>query len=281
MESLARLGVLNDLLPGFAERLYLSFNQYKTMQFRRFFLSTIAIAGSLFTNAQFQKGDKMVGTNIASALYNSGSSKVTFANAPSSAYDTKTSSYSLRIEPSIGWFISDKTIIGVGININPSGQKIRFENQGTTFQEDKSSSFNLGAGPFIRHYFGSGSSFIPFGQYGFNAGFSTASTEGFRYYSTSPNSKQTYEGDGSAGFFFNTSLQLGMTKMMGENAGLDIYVGYSYSGSSNKFKTTTLTDLNIDGTIDTRAESEPTTKYTNHGAIVGVGFQVFLRKKKK
>ena len=233
-----------------------------------------SIAG---TNAQFRKSDRMVGASIASLLYNSGSSTVTFPSFP--GYETESSSWGVRVEPSMGWFLSEKTAVGVAVSIHPYGQKVTYNDNGTVFQEDKSNNFDVGLGVFARHYLGSGGDFLPFGQAGFNVGMSSSSTEGFRYYEGIPDYKVSYEGDSDGGFFTNASLQLGLTKMVSENAGLDISLGYTYSYNKNTFKTVTLTDIGIDGTIETRAENEPTTKFTNHGFFIAVGFQVFLRGK--
>ena len=75
-------------------------------------------------------------------------------------------------------------------------------------------------------------------------------------------------------------MQFGLTKMVGENAGLDIYLGYNYAYNKNTYKTTTLT-VDAPYTGDPiRAENDPTTKFTNHGVIIGVGFQIFLTGKK-
>ncbi|MEO7983303.1 MAG: hypothetical protein ABI688_04400 [Bacteroidota bacterium] len=249
------------------------------MHFTKGFFAVILLLVSMNAAAQFARGDKMVGTSIGSIFFNSGGADVSFPQVR--GYSSKTSNYGLKLEPIFGWFISDKTVVGAGVNINPTNQKVRYEDLGTTFQEDKSTSFNIGIGAFIRNYFTNNSSFIPFGQFGFNTGISSASTDGFKYYTASPNYKVSYAGKSSGGFFANATLQLGLTKMIGEYTGLDIYLGYNYSYSKNTFKTTTLTDLNIDGTIDTRAENQSTSKYTNHGVIVGVGFQVFLKGRKK
>ncbi|MGB5028410.1 MAG: hypothetical protein WBO38_07895, partial [Chitinophagaceae bacterium] len=92
--------------------------------------------------------------------------------------------------------------------------------------------------------------------------------------------KQTYDGNSSGGFFANAAFTGGFTKLVGENAGLDFYIGYNYSYNKNTFKRTTLRDDGIDGSIDTRAENETTTKFTNHGFTIGAGFQIFLRGKK-
>ena len=242
--------------------------------------SGILLLTCLAGSAQFKKGDKMVGTSVGSIIFNSGGSDVTFPQVR--GYSSKTTNYGLRIEPSFGWFISEKMAIGGTLNINPSGQKVRHEDLGTTFQEDKSTNFNIGVGGFVRNYFGSNtSSFMPFGQFGFNAGINSATAEGFKYYDASPDYKISYDGKSSGGFFANATLQLGLTKMVGEYTGLDIYLGYNYSYNKNTFKTTTLRDdAPYDGTPETRSENEPTTKFTNHGLIVGVGFQVFLKGKK-
>jgi hypothetical protein len=240
-------------------------------------LCLLGISTCIF--AQFKQGDKMVGASLGSVLYNSGSSTVSFPAF--SGYESKTNSYGIRVEPVVGWFISDETVIGVSINIHPFGQKVRYQDAGTTFQEDKSSNFDVGLGGFARHYFGAGGGFLPFGQAGFNLGMSSANTEGFRYYTGTPGSKVSYDGESSGGFFANGSLQLGLTKMLNDHTGLDLFLGYTYSYNKNTFKTVTSTDADLDGDIDIRAENEPTTKFTNHGFIIGAGFQIFLTGKKK
>jgi hypothetical protein len=236
------------------------------------------ISMSVISNAQFKKGDRMVGSSISSLFYNSGSSDVTFPMF--NGYKSKSSSYGFRLEPSVGWFISENAAVGGSININPTGQKVRYEDAGTTFQEDKSNNFNIGLGAFARYYISDGDAFMPYGQFGFNLGISSVNTEGFRFFDSTPDYVTRYEGKSSGGFFANAAFQLGLTRMLGENAGLDLFAGYTYSYNKNTFKTTTTTDIGLDGSIETTAVSEPTSKYTNHGFIIGAGIQVFLRKKK-
>jgi hypothetical protein len=245
---------------------------------KKYVILVIMILPAFVARAQFSKGDKMVGASVGSIFFNSGSSDVSFPQTR--GYSSTSSSYGLRIEPAFGWFITDKTVIGASVNINPGGQKISYQDLGTTFQEDKSTNFNIGVGGFARNYFGAPGNFRMFGQFGFNAGINSGTTEGFRYYTASPNYKISYDGKSSGGFFANAILQLGLTKMVGDHTGLDLYIGYNYSYNKNTFKTTTLTDLNLDGSIDSRGENEPTTKFTNHGLIIGVGFQIFLKGKK-
>lgn len=239
-----------------------------------FFACMIIVLPAL--RAQFKRGDKMVGTSIASAFVNSGNSDVSFDGFP--GYSSKTSGYGLRIEPTVGWFFTEQTAAGLTLTINPSGEKYRYEDDGTTFQEDKLSVFNIGLGIFARNYFTSTGNFKPFAQAGINGGVSIRRTDGFRYYSSPTDYKETYDGKSTDGLFLNASLQAGMTKMLGENAGLDIFLGYSFSHNKNSMRTVTSTDLDIDGDIDFTSTNEPTVKFNNHNFIIGVGIQIFLRK---
>lgn len=246
----------------------------------RFIGGILIITGSLTTNAQFKKGDKMVGASVASIFYNSGTSDITVASIGSNRSLIK--SYGVSIVPLLGWFISDKTVVGASLNVTPNGQKTTYEQNGSTYQSDKSNGFNIGFGGFARNYFSDkNNSWIPFGQISLNAGISSLKTEGFFYGGSGPAAyKITYTGNGSGGFFANASFSTGFTKMMGENAGLDFYIGYNYSYNKNEFKKTTLRDNGNDGSIDERGENTTTTKFTNHGFVLGVGFQIFFKGKK-
>ena len=244
------------------------------MSSKKYFFIAACVLFVQAATAQFHKGDKMAGADIASFIFNSGNSTVTFPQFR--GYTSKSTSFALSIEPALGWFISNQTVVGGTFIVKPTSQKIRYEDAGTAFQEDRNTGFNIGAGAFVRNYFG-GSSFLPFAQAGFNAGINSSSSEGFKYYDSTPDYKISYDGKSSGGFFANATVLLGLTKMVGDHTGLDIYMGYNYSYNKNTFKTTTLTDMDLDGDIDFRSESEPTTKFTNHGLVVAVGFQVFLK----
>lgn len=234
---------------------------------------------SFAINAQFKKGNMMAGASVGSVLFNSGSSDISVAQIGSNT--SKITSYNISLSPSLGWFISDNTVVGAAININPYSNKTTYEQNGSTYQSDKNSNFNIGLGGFVRHYFGSSASMMPFGQFGLNAGISSLKTEGFFYGGSAPNAyKISYDGSSSGGFFANSTFQFGFTKMVGDLTGLDFYVGYNFSYNKNTFKKTTLRDDGNDGTIDSRGENETTTKFTNHGFLLGVGFQVFLKGKK-
>lgn len=246
---------------------------------KKYFFSALVCLAGPATKAQFSKGDRMAGASVASVIYNSGSSDISVDQIGNSR--SVTSSYNINISPSLGWFISEKTAVGGSLILNPAGSKVSYEQNGSTFQTDKSNSFNIGLGGFVRHYLGNSGKMLPFGQFGFNAGISSLNTEGFFYGGSGVSAyKTSYEGNGSGGFFANASLQGGFTKMMGENTGLDVFLGYTYGYNSNKFDKTTLRDNGNDGTVDETLKNLTTTKFTNHGFFLGLGFQVFLKKKK-
>jgi hypothetical protein len=206
----------------------------------------------------------MVGASVASLFFNSGTSDQTITFIGSTT--GKVTGYGVNITPSLGWFISDNTAVGFTLALSPNGEKVTFEENGSTFQKDKFTNFNVGIGGFARNYFRSSGSFLPFGQAGFDAGISSRKTDGFFYGGSAPATyKKTYDGKSSGGFF----------------ADLDLYVGYNYAYNKNTMNLTTLRDDLIDGSIDETAKSETVTKYTNHRFILGVGFQVFLEKRKK
>lgn len=249
--------------------------------YRKKVIFILALLISGFTvSAQFKKGTRMVNASLGSIFYNSGTADVSFP-APTTGYTSKSSSYGVNISPAMGWFISDNTAVGVTLNINPAMQKTTYEAGGTTFQKDEARPFSLGLGGFARNYFNTENSFMPFGHAGVNFGFSSRNTEGFFYGGSGPSAyKDSYEGKSSGGFFANATLQLGLTKMLNDHTGLDFFAGYNFSYSKNTVKTTTLRDDGINGSIDQTSVSEPTTQFTNHGFILGIGFQVFLEARK-
>ena len=231
------------------------------------------------SSAQFKKGDRMVGANVASMVFNSGTADITVAQIGSNT--SKITGYNVSINPNMAWFISENTAVGASLNLNPFSNKTTYEQNGSTYQSDKSNNFNFGLGGFVRHYLSHKGNLAPFGQMGVNGGISTLKTDGFFYGGSGPTAyKSTYEGKGSGGFFFNANFLAGMTKMVGDHTGLDFYIGYNFSYNKNTFKKTTQRDDGNNGSIDSRSENETTTKFTNHGFTLGVGFQIFLKGKK-
>ena len=227
--------------------------------------------------AQFKKGDHMVGTSVASVFYNNTTADVTVGSATTHSLNKN---YNVSIIPMFGWFISDKTVVGGTLNINPTGQSVSYEDNGSTYQKDKSNGLNLGAGVFARSYFSNTGNFLPFGQLAFNAGIIQQKTSGFFYGGTAPtNYKSNYNGESSSGSFANGSALAGVTRKLSESVGLDIYIGYNYSTTKSNFHKTTQYDLGVDGSIENEIKSESQSKYSSHGILLGVGLQIFLTRK--
>ncbi len=230
-------------------------------------------------HGQFSKGDRMLGATVGTLVFNSGNADIAVTSIGSNT--SKITSYGLTVNPSLGWFVSGKTVIGASLNLNPNGQKTTYEQGGSTYQSDKNNGFNIGFGGFARNYFSTGPTLLPFAQLALNAGLSSLKTEGYFYGGGGSGAyKISYTGSSNGGAFINTALSGGFTKLLGENAGLDFFLGYNFSYNKNVFKKTTLRDDGNNGSVDTRSENETTTKFTNHGFTAGVGFQVFLRKRK-
>jgi hypothetical protein len=260
-------------------KLKLSYKNHRMLKSFSFFI-LIVLCFSFTASSQLKKGTRMVGVTIGSIFYNNGNADISFP-APTQGYSYKTTSFGAAIAPSMGWFISDNTVIGAMLNINPVWLKNTYEFSGTTYRKDESNTFNLGIGGGVRNYFNNSSTYKPFGQLNINFGISSQNTEGFFYGGSGPGVyKETYDGKSSGGFFTNAALALGFTKMLNAHTGLDLYAGYNYSYSKNTLKTTTLTDAGINGSIDQTAVSEPTTKFTSHGFVLGLGFQIFLEARK-
>ena len=242
-------------------------------------LITLLLLFNITMNAQFKKGDKMVGTSVGSVFFNTGNSDQTVTSI--GRQTAKVKGYGVNIMPSLGWFIAENTAAGFSLLINPSGNKVSFEENGNTFQTDKSRYFNIGIGGFARSYFGKAKSLLPFGQLAINGGISDVKKDGFFYGGTGPSAyKETYDTKSSGGLFVDAIFTLGLTKMFGQYTGLDLSIGYDFSYTKNTMNTTTLRDNMVDGTIDETLKNETISKLTNHKFILGLGFQVFLERKK-
>jgi len=230
------------------------------------------------SNAQFQKGMRMVGVSIGNAFFNSSKSDYSYP-APTTGFTANTTNFGVNLNPTYGWFVSDNTVIGASFILGYKHNKTSYEDavNGNTFREDQVNNFNIGIGGFVRNYFSSAGKFYPFGQFGINFGPGSSNSKGFSF---SGGNKSTYTGKGSGDFFANAGVALGLTRMLNKNTGLDFSLGYNFSYEKSTFKTTTLTDVGNNGTIDQTSISEPTQKFTNHGVSFSVGFQIFLERKK-
>jgi len=227
--------------------------------------------------AQFAKGMRMPGLTLGSAFFNSGKTEFTPSSANINGYISNTNAGGFSLSPSLGWFVSNDMVIGGQLIAGYKYDKNIDEQNNVTFRKNIYKTFNAGIGAFLRKYIITQGSFIPYGQINIAGGTGSSSSEGFMY---ATNYKETYKGKSSGDIFANAGLNLGITKMLNDHAGIDIYAGYLYSYNKSKFKTTTQRDIDFNGSIDEEGVEENTTSKKDHGFTVGIGFQLFLGRRK-
>lgn len=237
------------------------------------FLLTICAFSS---NAQFTRGMRMAGSTLGSGFFNSGKYEYSFP-APTLGYTAHTNSIGLTLSPAFGWFISDHTVVGGRLEVVYGYEKNIDAMNNVTFRKNETDKLLFGIGGFARNYFPVSGSFIPYGEVRLDAGMGSSSKEGFTYTSTA---REKYKGKSSKDFYADAGLVAGVTKMLSDHVGLDIFAGYTFFYNKNTFKLTTDRDIDVNGTIDETSIDNPSTKLTNHGFTFGVGFQVFLGRKK-
>jgi hypothetical protein len=256
-------------------RLYICRSQYSNMQPK--LLLTCFLLISVISNAQMVKGTRMVGATVASSLFSSGTTDVTGPNQL--AVEQSNKNFNLQLTPSMGWFVSENTVVGASLLVGVNNQSATNKSAGVSYKEDKSKNLDAGLGGFARVYLRSTGSLRPFAHLHFTAGSGSTDTEGYYYYTDGTNTvKDTYDGSSKGRFFYNAGLNAGFTRMLNQNAGLDLYIGYLYSYTRRTTNTTMISD-NSNNSLDTRFEFENTQKYTGHGVTFGIGYQIFLGKK--
>jgi hypothetical protein len=233
---------------------------------------------TLASRAQFSKGMRMAGAVFGSAFFNSGKYEYTVPS-PTTGSKVHTNTFGVSVSPNYGWFISDKTVVGFQFSAGYKYDKLlEADENDVTFHKNISKNYSVSLGGFARNYFSATGSFLPFAQASVAAGIGSSDHSGFEY-NSSPLYKDEFKGQGSGDFLLSGGISIGATKMINPHIGLDIVAGYNYTYNKSKYKTTTLRDAGLDGTIDETATGEVDTKFTNHGLTLGVGLQIFLDKK--
>ena len=237
------------------------------------FFALFMLLAQCSLHAQFKKGTLVPGFNIGSAYFNSGKTEYS-APAPTNGYTSSTNSTGFRLSPSLGLFISDKTLVGVYLNGNYGYEKYIDASNNITFRKLTINSFSAGLGLFARNYFGTGR-FLPFAQLNIDGGIGSSKTNGFNYTTVY---RESFTGKSSGDFLTNAGLSVGVTRLLSEEVGLDLSFGYTFTHQKKKFKQTTLRDVGNDGSIDESSMSDLSTKINNHGLAIAFGIQVFLAR---
>ncbi|MFI5129113.1 MAG: hypothetical protein ACHQFX_03950 [Chitinophagales bacterium] len=241
---------------------------------------SFAVASLLMTTmltAQFKKGDRMLGASVGTIFFNNDNTDVSTSIATST---NSSDNFGISFNPAIGWFINDNIAIGIMPAIAYNKEKIIGESGGSTYLKDESNSFNFTVGGFARYYFsGDNLKTAFFGQYDLAAGLGGSKTEGFQY-ETNGVYVDRYSQKSSGDFVANTGLSIGLSKFLASKTALDFYVGYKLSYSKSHPKGTFLRDYSDPTTGDVTQKPDYEQKFIGHHFVFGVGFQIFLEKKK-
>ncbi|MCR6721846.1 MAG: outer membrane beta-barrel protein [Chitinophagaceae bacterium] len=242
------------------------------ISFRFLFLLAIALPMGAF--CQFSKGTWVPGINAAGLFFDAGTTTYT-APPPTEGYESKTNSLGFQLTPSLGYFVSSKTMIGARLIAGYQYDKYLDVSNNTTFRKKEDRVGRYGLGIFARHYFAESGTFLPYGQLNLDAGTGNTKTEGFNYTSVY---RESYEGKSSGNFFSGLGLQIGVTRMLSDHVGLDISAGYSFTSEKTKTVTDTYRDVDMNGTIDEQLNSNITANTKKHGFLLSVGLSVFLSR---
>src|SRR5690606_39013787 len=98
-------------------------------------LDSMAFLSGTSAHAQFPKGTRMVGASVANLSFNSGTSEQDVESIGNTT--AKVTGFDISLSPSLGWFISENTVVGFTFSVEPSKERISFEENGSTFQRDE------------------------------------------------------------------------------------------------------------------------------------------------
>ncbi|HET6995368.1 MAG TPA: hypothetical protein VFI06_10330 [Chitinophagaceae bacterium] len=233
---------------------------------------------TLAINAQFKKGDKMVGASVGTMFFNHGntniSTNVTVSN-------TSNDNFGISFNPSLGWFLNEKTAVGITPLISYSKQKVLGKSvDGKTFLKDESSRYSFGIGGFARYYLpGSTDKMRFFGQYDLWAGLGGSKSDGFEYEPAGVYVDR-YDQKSSGDLSVNTGLSLGLSKFLSARTALDFSIGYKFSYTKSHPSGNFVRDYLDPNAGDETKKPDYDQAFTNHGFVFGIGFQVFLDRKK-
>jgi hypothetical protein len=271
-------------LPVLTELLYLllyppiNSDKINTSMLRKLAPIVLFLLMTIAVNAQFKKGDKMVGASVGSMFFNAGntniSTNVTISN-------TSNNNFGISFNPSIGWFINNKVAVGISPMISYSKQELLGKSvAGSTFLKDESSRYTLGIGGFARYYLpGSTERMRFFGQFDLLAGIGGSSADGFQYETTGVYVDR-YDQKSSGDLSVNTGLSFGVSKFLSTRTALDFSIGYKLSYTKSHVTGNFLRDYIDPNAGDETKKPDYDQSFTNHGLILGVGFQIFLDRKK-
>lgn len=233
---------------------------------KKVLLSVLALTiCSTFVFSQTKKGDKLVGVGFGSVSYTNSDSKTTYSNTPT-VYKSEGNSFSISVNPNVGWFIQDDLAVGGGVSISFYNSKSTSSNSSsTTTSESKYNQPSFYLSPFARKYFSgsaTGKPFVQLGvQYGIAGGKSTSKT------STGSSSETTTKPK----YDFNGGLSVGYEQFLSKTLGFYFSIGFNYGKSKTTYEYRPSTGTGYDYSSE----------YSRFYVPVNVGLQAHIGKKGK
>ncbi len=234
-------------------------------------ICALALLTAFTMQAQNKKGNLLAGVNFGGSGISFGNSETSYSYIPSTLFKQKNNSFSLSINPNIGFYISDNFVVGGNITINPYTYKYDNSNTGsTTTSQSKYHAIYLGIGPYGRFYFGDNKGKgMPFLQVNTGINF----VPGYKYDYTTSTGSNDYTEKYNSYTSWNAEAQLGYEHFINEIIGIQYALGYSY----RYYKYTTSVDFVSSGLTDYASS------YKNNSGSINftVGLAIHLSCKKK
>lgn len=237
---------------------------------KKVMIGALALVAAFTVQAQNKKGNLMIGTYVGSGSYSSSNYKSTYSYAPATEYKSEYKSFSIGVGPEIGWYITDRLVLGTSLGLSYYHQTSKSSNTTTTnTSSSKSNSFSFSAGPSARLYFGEkNDKGAPFVWLGANISFYPSDNTSYK------NDPLTYDYTYKTKNYVSWGFgpRVGYEHFFNQHVGLQYYIGYTYS----HYSTTYTYDYTVGGT-----DFSYKTKYNAGGINFGAGLNFHLEKNKK
>jgi hypothetical protein len=230
-------------------------------------ICALALFATLAIQAQNKKGNWLLGAGLGSTGFSFGKSESGMVGSTDIG-KSDNNSFSISINPTAGYYLSDNVVIGTYFNLGYFSNKYEnSNNNNTNTSESKNSNASVGLGPFARFYFGgNGGKGMPFAE----------ANVGISFY---PGYKGEYIPNTGTGYTytynnyrpFNAGARIGYEHFLNSFVGLQYYVGYNHSSYDYEY------------TYDFPSSPDQTYTYksSSNSITFGVGLQVHLDCKKK
>jgi hypothetical protein len=189
----------------------------------------VCLMSSALAFPQVQKGSMLAGVGLAGIGFNHSDSKTSYSNT-TTVYDSKGSSFSFNVNPTVAWFIKDGLAVGGSVSFGFSSSDNKSSNSSSSATSTyKSTSPSISIGPWARYYFGGSEKGMPFVdasiKYGIYGGTSTSTS------STGSGSETKTKPKGD----FDAGLNIGYEHFISEYIGIYGSVGLSYGKSKTDY----------------------------------------------